>query len=230
MLVSVPGKFIYIKTLKTASTSIEMALQPWCQDDPNTPVEERNHASEGPNGIVGQRMIGKDKTELDKKWSNHMPAAKIKELIDPEVWETYTKIHSVRNPFDKVVSGFFWKTTRQDLQYDGFDEAKVLFEDYVMNAGWQTDYELVHIDDGYCGDMAIRYETMIPDLKAVVDHCGLPFDKISLPETKVTTGLRMGREVAEFYTPKAIAEVQRRCDWIFERFGYTDTPDQLAPN
>ncbi|MDV7145713.1 sulfotransferase family 2 domain-containing protein [Tropicimonas sp. TH_r6] len=108
MLISFPFKFIYIKTNKTASTSIEMALQPFCQEDASTPIEEKLHTIVSDVGIVGQRLVPKSEAnELDRYWYNHMPASELKSKVGEHVWDSFTKIHAIRNPFDKVLSSFF---------------------------------------------------------------------------------------------------------------------------
>jgi hypothetical protein len=53
MLISWNKKFIYIKTNKTASTSIEMALQPFCQLDRYSRIEEKTHSIVSDAGIIG---------------------------------------------------------------------------------------------------------------------------------------------------------------------------------
>lgn len=225
MLISHVGRFIYIKTNKTASTSIEMALQHWCLDDPSAPVLERTHAQVSSQGIVGQRLIkSADATELDQTWFNHMTAYDIKSKIPAETWAEYTKIHAIRDPFDKVLSSFFWKSSLLGAQFDDFGEAKRAFETYAKAAKYQTDHGLVHIDGEYCGDRVIRFEHLREDLIAAISACGLNPENIQLPHTKKTSNSRMGRPLAEFYTPAAIDAVLLECAWIFDRFGYASQP------
>ncbi len=88
MLLSHEHRFIYIKTVKTAGTSVEAALEPYCTD-----------------GIVGRRGDG----ARGAKWFHHMPARKIRAQLPREVWRGYLKVCNIRNPWDKAVSWFHFR-------------------------------------------------------------------------------------------------------------------------
>lgn len=227
MLLSRSANFIYIKTNKTASTSIEMALQPFCRVDPSVPVEEKTRTVISEAGIIGQRLIPvAEAEELDLKWYNHMPAAEIKEKVGADVWEKCHKIHAVRNPFDKVLSSFFWKSSLRDLKYETLTEALVPFESYVLERAWNTDYDILHIDGQYAGTKWVRYENLQEDLRKLATDLNLDKRFLNLPHTKKTANLRMGHDKQSFYTQPAIDCVLERCDWIFDYFGYsTDISD-----
>jgi hypothetical protein len=76
MLVSHEKKFIYIKTIKTAGTSVEMALQPCCMPKGGV-VTEWTDCSETKTGIVGAR----GPNAHSQLWWNHMPASVISTVI-----------------------------------------------------------------------------------------------------------------------------------------------------
>ena len=74
MLVSHDYKFIFIKTKKTAGSSLETFLKPFCE-----------------NGIIGKKLSEK-----------HTSAEAIKDIVGNEVWNNYTKIIPIRNPWDQT--------------------------------------------------------------------------------------------------------------------------------
>ncbi len=43
-----------------------------------------------------------------------MPAAELKSLLGPAIWDSYVKIACIRNPFDRMVSAFWFFTPRED--------------------------------------------------------------------------------------------------------------------
>lgn len=227
MLLSNSANFIYIKTNKTASTSVEMALQPFCQIDPLVRVEEKTHTVVSETGIIGQRLIPNAQAkDLDLMWYNHMSAAEIKDKVGADIWENCHKIHAVRNPFDKVLSSFFWKSSLRGLTYDTLAEAIAMFESYVLEWAWNTDYGILHIDDQYAGTKQVRYEKLSEDLQKIATDLDLDARFLNLPHTKQTAKLRMGHDLHSFYTQPSIDCVLERCDWIFDYFGYsTDISD-----
>jgi hypothetical protein len=225
MLISWNKKFIYIKTNKTASTSIEMALQPFCQLDRYSRIEEKTHSIVSDAGIIGQRLIPRDDvTEQDKQWFNHMSAKSIREQISPDDWLSYTKIHAIRNPFDKTLSSFFWKAKQRGLVYQTLLDARTAFEDYILHQDWSTDFDILHIDGVYFGDFAIRYEHLEVDMATISKNLDLDQSLMLLPHAKRTSSQRMGYSIAEFYTYAGINHVLKRCDWIFRRFTYDERP------
>lgn len=123
MIISHRHKFIFIKTVKTAGTSIEIALSEICgPEDVITPISKKDEAVRKELGIPGPQNINVPfrKYQADDwiylitkfrrvKYYNHVPAYKIKQWIAPEIWNTYYKFCFERNPYDKVVSHYFWK-------------------------------------------------------------------------------------------------------------------------
>lgn len=100
MIVSHKYKFIFSKPRKVAGTSIEVALSKYCgPDDSITPN-------------VSSADIDADAyTDYARNWEgffNHMRPSRIRQCVGRSVWNNYYKFTIVRNPWDMVVSRFFW--------------------------------------------------------------------------------------------------------------------------
>lgn len=82
-------RFIFLKTRKTAGTSVEMALQPLCTP-PGRPITEQTPAIESRFGVVGRRHMPRGPlarpTFWRKDWYNHRPAAQVAQALGPETW------------------------------------------------------------------------------------------------------------------------------------------------
>jgi hypothetical protein len=106
MLISHRFRFIYLKTMKTASTSVEVYFAPYCRN-PEDRVAEKptGEAAISQWGVVGHR----GPLRGGETFYNHMPAQQILTLIGHQMWSEYFKFCVIRNPFGKVVSHFWFK-------------------------------------------------------------------------------------------------------------------------
>lgn len=122
MIISHKYKFIFIKTNKTAGTSIEIGLSRFCgPNDIITPItapDEKLRSDRA--GISAQnyripftRYKLRDYIALIRRkpvgYYNHMPSSEIKRLISSEVWSSYYKFCFERNPWDRLVSYYYWR-------------------------------------------------------------------------------------------------------------------------
>lgn len=100
MIVSHSRKFIFTKPRKVAGTSIEVALSQFC--DPEDVIT--------PN--VSSDAIDADTyTDYARNYNgffNHMRPSRIQAKIGKHVWNDYFVFTIVRNPWDMLVSRYFW--------------------------------------------------------------------------------------------------------------------------
>ena len=125
MIISHRHRFIFIKTEKTAGTSIELSLAKACgPEDVITavvhPADRELRETLGP-GIRGQQndvvplrfltsldLARAVKTRRRTRFTNHMGAGDIRRFVPREVWDGYYKFCVERNPWDKAISSYYW--------------------------------------------------------------------------------------------------------------------------
>ena len=83
MIVSHEHRFIFLKTRKTAGTSVEIALSGICGPDdiitPITPADEVLRADlRGPQNFASPPLV--------REATNHSPARKAREIVGEDVW------------------------------------------------------------------------------------------------------------------------------------------------
>lgn len=127
MIISHDHQFIFIKTHKTAGTSIEIALSSICGENdiitPISPKDENQKISLGYKSAQNYRIVFSQYTLSDwirflfknkrKEFHRHMAAKEIKKRVSRKIWKNYFKFTIERNPYDRVVSLYYWRNRNQ---------------------------------------------------------------------------------------------------------------------
>ena len=190
MIISHKHKCIFIKTEKTAGTSIEIALSKYCgPDDVITPIlpddeEMRNNLGyRGPQNylIPFNKYTNLDWLNLIFKrkrlaFFNHASAAYIMKYLDWDVWSSYFKFSFERNPWDKVVSWYYWRY---------LDEPRPDISEFVQSreANYIRGFELYSIRGELVVDKVYRFEQLKDSLADIAARVGLP-EVPNLPKSK----------------------------------------------
>jgi hypothetical protein len=196
MIVSHAHKFIFLKTKKTAGTSIELALTKLCGGDdiitPLTEIDEAKRAGgrgeqnwrlhswwDSPRPIWKRRLF--KFTAEDYGFYNHMPAEAAKALLnDDTVWNSYFKFAFDRNPWDRQVSFYHHRYRRE--------ATPPLFAEFIHKdrRARINNYEIYSIDGNVAVDFVGRFETLEADLRHALSQVGLTLDE-QLPRAKTTS-------------------------------------------
>ena len=191
MIINHEYGFIFVKTRKTAGTSIEYLLASLCEDgDTVTPIfphvngfVPRNYQGFfNPFSELGVQPFGNMRS-VGSRWIrrqrffSHMPARLIQARIDADVWNSYFKFTVERHPYDKVVSHYSW------LRYTG--RIADNFDSYIHSSRLPVDHPLyVDHQNQILVDRIISFETMEEDLRDVLNYLNVPDLKRVLPHTK----------------------------------------------
>jgi hypothetical protein len=210
MIISHTHKFIFIKSEKTAGTSIESALSRYCSgNDVVTPINDYRHNRDEKGEFIHQSMNADEFIQLNLPNLQHVDALTIKSKVPAEIWDSYFKFSITRNPWDKVISDFYWKK-RQDpainprkrfynylgVPFNELGELKKTFSEFLQSGEWGNNDRFYIIDDQLCVDYVIRYENLLEDLGEVCRTVGL--EACTLPRLK--SGLRRKRyHYSEYY-------------------------------
>ncbi len=195
MIVSHAHRFIFIKTEKTAGTSIEIALSKFCgPDDIITPISEEDEALRRELGYRGpQNYLAKPweygpqdwvrlavKREPKARFYNHAPASHIKPRVGDDIWRSYFKFCFERNPWDRLISAYYWK---------GGDERRSL-SDFIQSnkvlSLKRRGIDAYTIDGQIAVDRVCRHEALGEEMEAVRQRLGLP-EPLNIPRAKSHT-------------------------------------------
>lgn len=203
MIISHAHRFIFVKSLKTAGTSLEAALSRHCQGaDVVTPLGDYEFNRDASGQWVHQAMN-------EGGYHQHDDAATIRSSVPSEVWDGYFKFSIARNPWDRALSYFFWDK-RQDaalkppkrlfhhlgVPFDDFSPVKQKFADFVKGRTLENNDRFYVDGDSLCVDFVIRYERLEDDCRELCRRLGLP--AIDIPQLK--TGIRKKeRPYSDYY-------------------------------
>ena len=160
---------MFLKTKKTAGTSVEISLSRFCGDDDIiTPISFKDEAI---RKLLGQ----KPQNYLD--FRNHITSQEVLKKIEPSIWNTYYKFCFERNPFDKAIS-FYYFLTKKSIEFDDW-----LKNNYYPNSSINNNWNIYTINDKVAVDFIGKYENIRSDLTLVCEKLNIPFDGY-LPRAK----------------------------------------------
>ena len=184
MIISHKHRFIFIKTVKTAGTSIEVFLSQHCgPDDVVTPIQPpaEGHQPRNYNGFV-YPMVDVVKQPFGpfsdlcqpfakrEKFYNHMPGWLIQKRVGPEIWDGYFKFCVERNPWDKVLSHYHMNASRAG--------GVLTFDDYLARGKLPINYPRYTDFSGkkIIIDRVVHYENLLTELAQFFAQINVPFE------------------------------------------------------
>jgi hypothetical protein len=163
MLISHQYGFIFIKTMKTGGTSIEVDLSRIM--GPADVVTEIFPAEEGhvPRNFIlnGSPMV------------NHVPAAKVREALGPDLFGRYFKFCVEREPIDKCLSHFYM-LKNSPMHQAGYET--LTWEQYIAAGEFPVDHEkYLDLNGDLLVDRILHYERLDQELGDLMAELRVPF-------------------------------------------------------
>jgi hypothetical protein len=232
VLISHPNKVIFVKTKKSASTSIEESLEYYLIGVPSTGFGETTSERINFDSYVSARGLVKGTNFM----TPHISTRELVRLLGTERFASYRKVTCVRNPWDQVVSFFWWRLRSHPYWLQVASTApmiilKVWFSiwcftsktkvknlSFTQQLSLESELPLFHI---------IRYESAEADIRELLRILGHSPEEIYLPRRKSNIRSR-SEPFQEYYfdfVQKSVSRSRRR---DLENFGYQWTKEQHA--
>jgi hypothetical protein len=226
MIVNHKYRFIFLKTKKTAGTSVEIALSRYC--DANDILSKIGHRDEpkraalgyqGPannlepdDGSLGAR-IRRWRHGPEERFWNHMPASELREKVGEQIWNSYFKFCFERNPWDRAISHYYWMNRSKKRLPDFY-----AYLGELERRGLISNFDTYAIAGRIAVDRVYLYEELAASLEDVAKRLGFP-EPLVLPDAK--RGIRRDkRPYREVYGERERELVSRACAREIREFGY----------
>ena len=231
MLISHSNRFIFIKTVKTAGTSVEAFLEPFCCP-PGHRVEHWTPTLISDYGVVGQRWPENNLNNFG--FYNHMPAVEIRDRC-PQ-FDEYTRITVVRDPYDRAISYFHFShptftppggiPLEDAISLLKQGDRHVLQERFTsfLRHGLPDEQALLCIEGRLAVQRWIRFESLHQDLECLVRDLDLP---LTQPVADALPGFKLNRQgrqdlprIEDYLSPDSLELIHQQCGWSFDTFNY----------
>lgn len=181
---------IFLKTRKTAGSSVEIWLAPHL--DPDTDLaaltsDLRDHRPDLASILKPRGLMP------------HATAAQVRSLMGESIWRSYFKFTIERNPWDRLISLWRWRQSHRNttIPLQAFLDAIVDGSPDRLKAanadGW-SNWPIYTLEDQIAVDQVILYDHLEAGLAEALAQVGIVYDG-GLPRAKA--GIRLGGDTTE---------------------------------
>jgi len=228
-IVSHKHKFIFLKSRKTAGTSVSVKFVDICGDEDTIAIsaDAKHLTSRKTQNIAIQ------KDNKTHKIGQHTNAQKIKEIFGDTIWNSYFKFSIERNPYDRLISFYYWRKKWYDLD--------CTFEDFAFSALTNSGklkkftkefsnkpFYIINDAEGICVEKVIRFENLDSDIKEIFEAIGVNEPSTELPRLKADIRVKnedpadSEKEYRKYYKNEEILKLAKdKFQFYEETFGYT---------
>ena len=179
-MISHQHKFIFIHIPKTAGSAIELFFNPSIKATPNG----------------------------DTIFHGKHARAKFYHKNEPDCFSQYFIFSFVRNPWDMVVSRYFYRKSR-------YSDFNLSIKDFASgNFGWVHYVDYLSVGGKICVDFIGRFESLQQDFNIVCDKIGIPEQE--LPQENKSKH----KHYTEYYDDETRQIVAEKYARDIEYFGY----------
>lgn len=194
MILSFKHKFIFLKTKKTAGTSMEIALSGICgPEDIITRITDDDQAAREALGFPGPQNhiiqdIRNERGNVPRayKFFHHMTMKDVLERLPDLDLSGFFVFAVERDPLDRMMS--FYHFRGGDSRWENFDNF------LTRRAGkiWISAWDLYHVDDVNVADQIYFYEDLPGACEDLTRRFGV---EVKLPEYRAKGQYRKSREI-----------------------------------
>lgn len=227
VFISHSHEFVFLRTKKTAGTSVEEYFENLLIGEPAGGFSENSDERITRDAYVSSR--GSGKAWVKNILPGHASSEKILRSIGDERFHSYTKVSCVRNPWDQVVSFFWWRQSFNPYFHRIVENLPMSLVRLVFTIWFYRTREKIEAlsftkqlsSGGVLPKIEIiRYENLQEDLARVTRELGLSLQELSIPTRKSAQRGRLEPYQEYYWRPVREAVRKSRGDDLVN-FGYS---------
>ncbi|NPD68131.1 sulfotransferase family 2 domain-containing protein [Lichenicola cladoniae] len=162
MIISHKYRFIFLKTTKTAGTSLEVFLSTVCAETDVVTPFGNPFPPHRPRNFDG--------------FYNHIAGDEVRTRVGDDIWNEYFKFCVVRNPWDKVISHY--SMVKNSPRHRNNGNPDLTLDEYLEQGLCNVDYSIYtdQVTGAVLVNHVARYESLEPDLQRIMGSLAVPFD------------------------------------------------------
>lgn len=236
-IVSHRHKFIFLKSRKTAGSSVEGWLVPQLGQLDFVATSEENRQPNLP--VLGtphmitrfprferpaKKLLLRFRPAL--RLDEHSPASDVRRRVGERVWQQYFKFSIERQPWDRLLSLWSWRQHRLggQISFDRFLDKIENKDDDPLVEFWSNLPIYTDAFGTMVADRVLDYGRLRGDLSEVASLLGLPLSVDDLPKHKA--GLRRTSDTVARLSKVQIRRISRICHAEIEIFGWDEPKSQ----
>jgi Sulfotransferase family len=229
MIISHKYRFIFLKTAKTASTSVEIALSKHCgkKDSitPMLPADEqirRGLQYRGPQNYLAPLTdytvkeiisLALGRSEKKQRFFHHISAEVVKKYVGDKTWNGYYKFCVERNPWERLISLYYWI-----CQSEPRPTISEFLESEPALSLKKFGFDLYTINEQIAVNKVCLYENLEEELEQVRLLLNIP-EKLQLPQAK-TEHRKDKSSYRNILDEKEIKKIEQMFSTEIRLFGY----------
>lgn len=195
-MISHKKKFIYIHIPKTGGNSLSLYLKNYSSNK----VIQRNSRVGLGQGID----IICEKSKIDIK---HMPITYYRGLY-PNLYSSYIKFTIVRNPYDRLISLYFWLRSNRPYTKKSFKE--------FLNKNIKSQLSFIMVDDKIEVDYICKFENLEEDLKYIFNKINIDTKDMVFPHLNASKH----NYYMSYYDNELLSIINKKYENDFKVLGY----------
>tara|TARA_B100000029_G_scaffold101673_1_gene92041 strand:+ start:349 stop:1134 length:786 start_codon:yes stop_codon:yes gene_type:complete len=246
-------KFIFIRTGKTAGTSVECYLSQFCGDkDVISPLYEDEEKIKKKLNLRNAQNYEKKYYSLSLKFLgnfvkdfftkkiksfkkkhifyDHSSISEINKYFEKGIVKNYIKFCIVRNPYSFLISQFYWHNLKKNKIYkndESIQEIKRNFDEYVKSCSKNFYYQKKIIEnqqDEYGIDKYLYYENLESELENLIKELKIKEKPKYLLKDFKLKKQKNTYKIKKLLDKKNIDIIYNEANFFFKKFNYSKLP------